>query len=196
MIEFKSVHDAHCCKVHGCKYGEHNTCPVCLGVEEGIECEECEVVYVDENLKEAYSMQNVKEQLKEMINNRKYPFRLKKEEKQFAKDNGFIVVYGASDDLMEVEGYSDEEFGCWEGCCALFDHEGVLPDRGNIDEDDDEALLCFLTRKKNAKKVSQIWDEDGYSWIFTTEIPHITFDILKCDDKFCRGIIFSIHDEW
>lgn len=38
--EFLSVHDSHCCKVHGCKYGDRD-CPVVLGKEEGIFCEEC-----------------------------------------------------------------------------------------------------------------------------------------------------------
>ena len=23
-------HSTHCCIIHGCKYGEHDTCPVCL----------------------------------------------------------------------------------------------------------------------------------------------------------------------
>lgn len=25
------VHTRHCCIVHGCKYGEYDTCPVCIG---------------------------------------------------------------------------------------------------------------------------------------------------------------------
>ena len=36
-----SVHDAHCCKKHGCKYGDDD-CPVVLGIEPGVrECEYC-----------------------------------------------------------------------------------------------------------------------------------------------------------
>lgn len=38
---FKSVHDSHCCKKHGCKYGDNN-CPVVYGDEQGIYCECCE----------------------------------------------------------------------------------------------------------------------------------------------------------
>lgn len=41
MREFKSVHDAHCCKIHGCKYGDFD-CPVVLGDEFGIDCEDCQ----------------------------------------------------------------------------------------------------------------------------------------------------------
>lgn len=39
--KFKSVHDAHCCPNHGCKYGDED-CPVVLGKEMGIYCEVCE----------------------------------------------------------------------------------------------------------------------------------------------------------
>jgi hypothetical protein len=42
--EFKSVHDAHCCNIHGCKYGDKD-CPVVLDDEIGIGdlwCEYCE----------------------------------------------------------------------------------------------------------------------------------------------------------
>lgn len=38
--EFKSVHDAHCCRYHGCKYGDDD-CPVVAGLEEGVACEQC-----------------------------------------------------------------------------------------------------------------------------------------------------------
>jgi hypothetical protein len=39
--EFLSVHDAHCCTKHGCKYCDED-CPVVLGTEPGIFCEDCE----------------------------------------------------------------------------------------------------------------------------------------------------------
>ena len=48
--EFLSVHDAHCCTTHGCKYGDED-CPVVLGKEQGIFCEDCEydqAVYPEE----------------------------------------------------------------------------------------------------------------------------------------------------
>jgi hypothetical protein len=41
MRDFVSVHDAHCCQDHGCKYGDSD-CPVVLRKEEGIWCEDCE----------------------------------------------------------------------------------------------------------------------------------------------------------
>lgn len=35
-----SVHSTHCCKIHGCKYG-NTYCPVEIGIEEGVYCELC-----------------------------------------------------------------------------------------------------------------------------------------------------------
>lgn len=35
------VHDTHCCKIHGCKYGDKD-CPVENGLSDGVkECESC-----------------------------------------------------------------------------------------------------------------------------------------------------------
>ena len=42
------VHAAHCCKWHGCKYGDED-CPVVLGqVEQLYTCEYCDVLLEDE----------------------------------------------------------------------------------------------------------------------------------------------------
>jgi hypothetical protein len=42
------VHTRHCCKVHGCKYGEDDTCPVVQGrVEQTILCGSCEIRKTD-----------------------------------------------------------------------------------------------------------------------------------------------------
>lgn len=37
------VHTRHCCKVHGCKYGENDHCPVWLGYEDqSTPCDLCD----------------------------------------------------------------------------------------------------------------------------------------------------------
>ena len=36
------VHETHCCIIHGCKYGNHENCPVCKGlVKQQYLCETC-----------------------------------------------------------------------------------------------------------------------------------------------------------
>lgn len=51
-----------------------------------------------------------------VLNGREYKNpQFTKEELQIAKDNGFVIVNGASDDLVELEGAITDEGGCWEG---------------------------------------------------------------------------------
>ena len=60
-----------------------------------------------------------KEELAKMIDGSEYPFTLWPEHE--AAKHGLIVVYGASDDLMEFEGAIRDEFDCFEGGTALVD---------------------------------------------------------------------------
>lgn len=61
MREYLSVHDAHCCPIHGCKYRDEK-CPVVLGTEPGVECEICY-----ENSKRSLTDREVR--IKEFIEN-------------------------------------------------------------------------------------------------------------------------------
>lgn len=44
------VHAAHCCKWHGCKYGQNKNCPVVQGkVKQKYLCEDCDYTLEDES---------------------------------------------------------------------------------------------------------------------------------------------------
>ena len=45
--------------------------------------------------------------------------------KQEAKESGLVIVYGASDDLMEFDGAIYDEGGCFDGGRVYFDRNGV-----------------------------------------------------------------------
>lgn len=63
-MEFLSVHDAHCCTKHGCKYCDPN-CPVVLGAEPGIRCEDCDSDdYYREEDNKRYANNITKERIK------------------------------------------------------------------------------------------------------------------------------------
>ena len=55
-----------------------------------------------------------------------YRSEAKKEIVEFAKENGIVIVYGASDDLMELDGAIYDEFGCYEGGVCCLDSEGNI----------------------------------------------------------------------
>lgn len=134
-----------------------------------------------------------KEQLAEMLNGSQYPFRLSREIKDAAKLADLVVVYGASDDLMEFEGAIYDEHDCYDGGQCLIDREGIIPSWENVQDNEAEAEAYF-NRKRHARLIKAIWDEGGYSWQYETAIPHACFDILEDWDTYCKGIVFSLED--
>ncbi len=106
-----------------------------------------------------------------------------------AKKHGLVVVYGASDDLMEFEGVIRDEVGCYEGGTAYLTSDGLL-----TNECDDDECPSFAKLKAKAATIESEWDNDGYSWTYKTEIPHETFEVVEDGDKYCRGIVFALAD--
>lgn len=102
---------------------------------------------------------------------------------QEAKENGLVIVTGASDDLMEFQGAIEDEGGCFEGGKVYFDKDGVSQDgtpRANV--------------------IEAVWN-DGMNrsglwalWTYKTEIPCEKFDIWEEGDVYCVGLVFSIED--
>ncbi len=133
-----------------------------------------------------------KEQLATLLNGREYPLEMHDLEGQ-AKADGLIVIFGASDDLMEFRGAVHDEMGAYEGTTALVDAEGLLPSREEIKDDDE--LERFFHRRKTARKIKALWCAGpDYSWTYETDIPHAEFDIVEDGDKYCRGIVLALAD--
>jgi hypothetical protein len=124
-----------------------------------------------------------KEELATRITGREIGDEVETDECLLAKESGLVIVYGASDDLTELRGAIDEEFGYGE---ILFTKDGK-----QIDEDDMEVL-----EKYNAvpplNKIHADYTREG--WEYTTEIPHATFEIMEDGELYCRGIVFGITD--
>jgi hypothetical protein len=133
-----------------------------------------------------------KEELAAELNGIEYSVRIPREIVARACDCGLVIVYGASDDLIEFDGAMDDEAGAWEGSTHLVDSQGLLPVRENINDDDE--LESFFNRRKTAKTIKAHWDKDGYSWTYETDIPHATFEVMDEGEKYCRGIVFAISD--
>ncbi|MDR6421350.1 hypothetical protein J2801_003638 [Paraburkholderia phenoliruptrix] len=136
---------------------------------------------------------NAKE-LAAQLNGIQYPVRIPKTLTDAAKAAGLVIVYGASDDLMEFEGAIYDEVGCYDGGTAYVDAKGLLPDRESIDDDDD--LKDYFAREPHAKTIEALWCKEGeYSWTYKTEIPHETFEVLEDGEPpYCRGIVFALAD--
>ena len=122
----------------------------------------------------------------EMLNGREYGYpQFTKEEIQIAKENGFVIVYGASDDLMEFEGALYDEAGCFDGGTVYVCETGVI-EYGSTETKHIEAVWCDTERKDTFGNT--------ITWTYKTDIPHETFMIYDNDKPYCEAIVFSIDD--
>lgn len=116
-----------------------------------------------------------------------------------AKAAGLVIVFGASDDLMEFRGAINEEIGAYEGAVATVDAEGLAPDYEEIiaahEHDMKDVLREYFRREDTGREIEALWDsEEPYSWTFKTDIPHETFEIIEDGEPYCRGIVFRLVD--
>lgn len=131
-----------------------------------------------------------KEKLAEMLNGREYTDEITREEELLAKEDNLVVIFGASDDLMCICGAENDELGAYDGSgLVFFDDKGVL--RNDCEEED---CPYFLEKTEKAFRIDGLWNKDGYSWVYKTEIPHATFEIMEDGEKYCRGIVFCLDD--
>lgn len=113
-----------------------------------------------------------------LINGREYGFTLTKEEEKLAEENNLVVVYGASDDLMEFRGAINDELEAWAGTTARLNKDGIL--KAPCEE---EREFCIHKCKyfkdvwSTTKQIKAIWGErkPAVPWSYKTDIPHETF---------------------
>lgn len=116
------------------------------------------------------------------------------EEEQKAKADGLVVVYGYSDDNVELRGAIDEEIGAYEGAIIYITAAGLLEEPA-CDTAEDCTCPYFAAAKASAKTITAVWhDNGGPCWTFKTDIPHATFTVVEDGEEFCKGIVFSMED--
>lgn len=130
-----------------------------------------------------------KEELAKMLDGNQYGNECPNQENELAKENNLVIVFGYSDDNMEFEGAIDDEVSCYDGGFAYVTKEGLLQNKCDC-----EDCPYFEKEQEKAQKIEAIWDSQSYSWIYKTNIPHVTFEIFEDEDKYCRGIVFSLDD--
>lgn len=126
-----------------------------------------------------------------------YPLCVPKAVAAEAKAAGIVIVYGASDDLMEFDGAIRDEIGANDGVVALVDSKGPLPSWDSVKDEGEEAAADYMARKPHVREIEAIWcpkDMPETSWAYKTDIPHATFDIMEDGEIYCRGIVFELAD--
>ena len=119
-----------------------------------------------------------KEDLAELLSGRHRNEEITSWEEKVAHDNGLVVMFGASDDLVICKGVIDDEISAYDGCHFKFSKH-----------------LEIKTGDKHEghrRSVEAMWGYNDCPWSFKTEIPHSTFNILNDDELFCVGIIINV----
>ncbi len=131
------------------------------------------------------------------LTGREYGSETTPEDEALAKEHGLVIVFGASDDLLEFRGAIDDELGAWNGRFARVDQKGLTSEFEGIDlhaRNAKELLRDYFRREDKGATIHAKWATDGYSWIITTDTPHATFEIVEDGEPFCRGIVFAMAD--
>ena len=135
----------------------------------------------------------IAKEIADILDGMEYGEEISAQDLQYAKVNRAVIVFGASDDLMEFRGAIEDELTLSYGDgFAYLNKNGLLRNKCN-----NADCPYFIEKRLQAKTIAAVWDCDGYSWIYTTEIPHETFEILDRSlhpegTKYCRGIVFSM----
>lgn len=126
-----------------------------------------------------------------MLNGREYGIELTGVEEQQAKELGFIIIFGASDDLVEFRGAIDEEVDCDNGRTVYLNKNGIF------EECEDNCIHSQKAKEKTIRLRTLFDAGNGYIWEYKFEdknIKYETFDILEDGEKYCKGIIFNINE--
>lgn len=100
-----------------------------------------------------------------------------KELDAYYKEKGIVICFGQSDDLMELRGAIDDEYGCWDGGTICIDEKG---------NDDADANVYF--------PITAVWAKENISWQYEFEPKHEVFNIYEDGEIYCRGIVFFVDD--
>lgn len=115
------------------------------------------------------------------------------------KENGIVVAFGQSDDLLEFRGAIDDEIDCYYQTKLLW-----LDDRFiNYDDAneicgwlDDEYGSLFVSQIKkmceNTKYISINTDSDMYQFEYEMNFPSEQFNIIKDGEVYGVGFVFDI----
>jgi hypothetical protein len=124
-----------------------------------------------------------------ILDGRKYREEITRQEEQLAKEFGYVVVFGYSDDNTEFRGAIYDEVSSYDGGTCYLNKKGLL-----------EICECECKYFKNALKkmntIEVVWCDKNseFTWTYKTDIPHATFSIYDDDEPYCQGIVFDINN--
>lgn len=121
-----------------------------------------------------------------------------------AKENNLLVLYGESDDLLEMDGVIYDEIGAMNGGEYALVLDGELYADGEVENTYHKAIGNEVfpisdeyDNDSNPRLIRAEWrpyDRPMLSWRISSNIPCATFT-LKYDGKpYCEGIVIDLDE--
>lgn len=139
-------------------------------------------------------------ELFEMVNKIPYTREIPKESENYARENGFIVIVGGSDDLMYCYGadsymtdYIEHSYG-WDG--ETFDD---IDDKQLQKEANQLGLEIFWCGKNKSRQIENydIDKQGAFSYKVNDGIEFKDFLVMEDDSEvYCTGIIIKLPEDF
>jgi hypothetical protein len=102
------------------------------------------------------------------------------------KEAGLLALYGASDDIVMLNGADHDE---------AYDETLYFTPGGLLKNDCDDANCPHYKKlTKLAATVDVKFNDADYTIRISTQIPHAKFVIKEGDDLYCEGVVFALKD--
>lgn len=138
----------------------------------------------------------------EYFNGWQYPLRLSDDEVAALSSAGLAIVFGESDDLVEIRGAIKDEACSYSNRPFWIGSSGFLP----IDEDGELESPEDLRTIQDAKRLVSEYDRSlkivvqhdmfDYAWVISISeevaVPHAVFDVFEGSDLFCRALVIQV----
>lgn len=124
------------------------------------------------------------------LNGREYLKELTSAEEEQAKADGVVIVFGASDDLIEFRGVINYEDGAWNGGSYRVNLVKEVLRLSKYCDDHLRALPAITAVWSPKDAAGKTWT----SWLISASIPAYSFDIMEDGKLYCRGIVFAWTD--
>lgn len=126
----------------------------------------------------------------EKLNWMKYEESISKEIIDICKTKWFVIVTWYSDDNMMFNWKIDDEKWCYWWWSAY------VTRKWELFQSECEDYYCPYAEKEKEKsfEIEADVNNEDYYFIFKTNIPHETFEVLEGDWKYCRWIVFDVNN--
>jgi hypothetical protein len=116
------------------------------------------------------------------------------------KAAGLVVLYGASDDLLELRGVIYDELGAYHGRTAI-----LFPYKNTVEAIDADCIrdleearqqVAAEDSRDRGNLVHARWCAKDYEgpWFIESPLPYAPFHILHKGRRYCRGIVLDVNE--